>query len=409
MASLGCFLGGFCSLSTAISVMGLRAARRNPLGPEIVLWEEPKARGMDWLINHLTSTRTVGHLRHLGRHSAAMRLGLPIPEDLSLISAGYLAHLGIVNVHTVFPGVFCGCTWGRLPCPSHWGRLFGSRLLASHLAQRVFKTVASQIRVRAYFPEIWQQGHLHRAFSAPDCASRSSCRLEPCGFGHPSSSPMMRWRPWFRCPTLVYLSWVFGEHIDHVVSWVRRSEYGILVVVLLAVVWIAVKMMRKRRPEKSLNRARRVGSRRALLAGYRRGVWEPSQGSHRKCFATGNRICTPSPVVELHAVPAREAMVHSHLKEEAQVLDGVVHQALDVANREVALRDVEEVRVVIDPADRWRRTSLPRPGPSSSAPRRQRELMTGFPERDPFAGQSVGQRWRSTKNHRDRERWEKAH
>jgi membrane protein DedA with SNARE-associated domain len=48
-------------------------------------------------------------------------------------------------------------------------------------------------------------------------------------------------------PALVYLAWVFGEHIDHVVSWARRSEYGILVVVLLAAVWFAVKVMRKRR------------------------------------------------------------------------------------------------------------------------------------------------------------------
>jgi hypothetical protein len=40
---------------------------------------------------------------------------------------------------------------------------------------------------------------------------------------------MMRWRP----------------------SWVRRSEYGILIVVLLASVWIAVKMLRKRRPPKA--------------------------------------------------------------------------------------------------------------------------------------------------------------
>jgi membrane protein DedA with SNARE-associated domain len=52
-------------------------------------------------------------------------------------------------------------------------------------------------------------------------------------------------------PALVYLAWGFGEHIDHVVSWVRRSEYGILFVFLLAVVWIAVKMMRKRRPKKA--------------------------------------------------------------------------------------------------------------------------------------------------------------
>ena len=52
-------------------------------------------------------------------------------------------------------------------------------------------------------------------------------------------------------PALIYLSWGFGAHIDRVVSWARRSEYGILILFLLAAVWIAVKMLRKRRPEKA--------------------------------------------------------------------------------------------------------------------------------------------------------------
>ncbi len=50
-------------------------------------------------------------------------------------------------------------------------------------------------------------------------------------------------------PALVYLAFFFGEHIDHVVSWARRSEYGILVVVLLIAIWFALKMLRKRRRE----------------------------------------------------------------------------------------------------------------------------------------------------------------
>jgi membrane protein DedA with SNARE-associated domain len=50
-------------------------------------------------------------------------------------------------------------------------------------------------------------------------------------------------------PALVYLAWIFGEHIDHVIAWARRSEYGILVIVLVVVGWFAVKKLLKRRKE----------------------------------------------------------------------------------------------------------------------------------------------------------------
>ena len=48
-------------------------------------------------------------------------------------------------------------------------------------------------------------------------------------------------------PTLVYLAWFFGDNIDHVVKWAKRSEYGILVLVGIAVLFIGLKLYRKRR------------------------------------------------------------------------------------------------------------------------------------------------------------------
>jgi hypothetical protein len=47
-------------------------------------------------------------------------------------------------------------------------------------------------------------------------------------------------------PTLVYLAWYFGEHIDRVGAWARRSEYGILVVAGVAVLLIFLKTYRRR-------------------------------------------------------------------------------------------------------------------------------------------------------------------
>jgi membrane protein DedA with SNARE-associated domain len=48
-------------------------------------------------------------------------------------------------------------------------------------------------------------------------------------------------------PFLVYTAWYFGDNIDRVVKWARRSEYGILVLVALVALFVAFKLLRKRR------------------------------------------------------------------------------------------------------------------------------------------------------------------
>jgi membrane protein DedA with SNARE-associated domain len=48
-------------------------------------------------------------------------------------------------------------------------------------------------------------------------------------------------------PFLVYSAWHFGDKIDHVIAWARRSEYGLLVVAAVFATLVAFKLMRHRR------------------------------------------------------------------------------------------------------------------------------------------------------------------
>jgi membrane protein DedA with SNARE-associated domain len=203
---------------------------------------------MDWLLTHLTTLPPSAVYDTLAGVLLLCGLGLPIPEDVSLISAGYLAHLHIVNPHKVFLVCFASVLGGD--CIAFMlGRLFGSRLLDSRLAQRFFRP-RKQIRVRAYFRKFGSKVIFVARF-LPGLRfsiflSAGTLRVRPSVFITYDSLAAL-----ISVPALVYLAWAFGEHIDHVVSWVRRSEYGILIVVLLAAVWIAVKMLRRRRPEKA--------------------------------------------------------------------------------------------------------------------------------------------------------------
>jgi membrane protein DedA with SNARE-associated domain len=203
---------------------------------------------MDWLLAHLTSLPPSAVYNTLAGVLLLCGLGLPIPEDVSLISAGYLAHLGIVNPHKVFVVCFLAVLGGD--CIAFTlGRLFGSRLLDSRLARRFFRP-RKQIRVRAYFRKFGSKVIFIARF-LPGLRfsiflSAGTLRVRPSVFITYDSLAAL-----VSVPTLVYLAWGFGEHIDRVVSWARRSEYGILILFLLAAVWIAVKMLRKRRPEKA--------------------------------------------------------------------------------------------------------------------------------------------------------------
>jgi membrane protein DedA with SNARE-associated domain len=201
---------------------------------------------MDWLVAQLTSLPPSAVYDTLAGILLLCGLGLPIPEDVSLISAGYLAHLGIVNLHTVFLVCFASVLGGD--CIAFMlGRLFGSRLLDSRLAKRLFRP-RKQIRVRAYFRKFGSKVIFIARF-LPGLRfsiylSAGTLRVRPSVFITYDSLAAL-----VSVPALVYLAWAFGEHIDHVVSWARRSEYGILILVLLAMVWFAVKLLRKRRHE----------------------------------------------------------------------------------------------------------------------------------------------------------------
>jgi len=199
----------------------------------------PQADPMEWLLSQLTShvyAKLAGILLLCG-------LGVPIPEDISLISAGYLAHLGTVDLHAVFLVCFAAVLGGDSLAFS-MGRTFGTRILASRFGHRYFNP-KRQRRVRAYFRTYGSKVIFIARF------------LPGLRFSIFLSAGMLHVRPYvfivydslaalLSVPFLVYTAYYFGDHIDHVIKWARRSEYGILVLVGVAALFITFKLYRKR-------------------------------------------------------------------------------------------------------------------------------------------------------------------
>ncbi len=199
---------------------------------------------MEWLFDHLGSLTPASVYYTLSGILLLCGLGLPIPEDISLISAGYMAHRGAVNVHTVFLVCFASVLAGDT-LAFVLGTFFGARVLASKHFRRFF-TLRKQIRVRAYFRKYGSKvifvGRFLPGLRFSIFFSAGTLGVRPPVFLVYDSLAAL-----LSVPTLVYAAWFFGEHIDKVARWARRSEYGILLGAAAAVLLLVLRAYRRSR------------------------------------------------------------------------------------------------------------------------------------------------------------------
>jgi membrane protein DedA with SNARE-associated domain len=170
--------------------------------------------------------------------------GLPIPEDISLIAAGYFAHRGVLDVHLAFlvclSAVLLGDTMSFF-----MGRYFGRRVLSSRLAQRYF-TPRRQLRVRAYFRKFGSKvvlvGRFTPGLRFTIFFTAGTLHVRPAVFLVYDFAAAA-----ISVPVLVYCAWFFGSQIDRVVVYARHTEHGILIAILIAAVVITIKALKRRR------------------------------------------------------------------------------------------------------------------------------------------------------------------
>ena len=162
-----------------------------------------------------------------------------------------MAHRGVVNVHTAFVVSFASVLGGDT-IAFFLGRKYGRRFLQWKPAQRFF-SARKQLRVRAYFRKFGSKvifiGRFLPGLRFSIFFSAGTLCVKPAVFLMFDTLAAL-----LSVPFLVYLAWGFGDHIDTVISWARRSEYGILVLAVVAVAVIGFKIARGRK----LRRAEQV-------------------------------------------------------------------------------------------------------------------------------------------------------
>jgi membrane protein DedA with SNARE-associated domain len=206
---------------------------------------------VQWFIAHLSTMTPHQAYLWLGTILLLCGFGLPIPEDISLIAAGYFSwkpiELGgppMLNVHKAFlvclTAVLAGDTIAFFI-----GRRYGRRVLASNLARRYF-TPRRQLRVRAYFRKFGSKvvlvGRFTPGLRFTIFFTAGTLHVRPAVFFIYNFAAAA-----FSVPLLVYTAWFFGSQIDRVIRYARRTEHGILIAIVIAAAVIVVKLYRRRK------------------------------------------------------------------------------------------------------------------------------------------------------------------
>ena len=205
---------------------------------------------MKWIIAQLISMSPMGAYLWLFTILLLCGFGLPIPEDISLIAAGYLSWRGkqgfppVVNVHVAFAVCFAAVLAGDT-IAFFFGRRYGRRVLASNLARRYF-TPRRQLRTRAYFRKFGSKvilvGRFTPGLRFTIFFTAGTLHVKPAVFFIYDFVAAA-----FSVPVLVYVAYAFGGQIDNVIEYARHTEHGILVAIVIAAIIIGVKLWRRRK------------------------------------------------------------------------------------------------------------------------------------------------------------------
>ena len=118
-------------------------------------------------------------------------------------------------------------------------------MLASNLARRYF-TPKRQLRTRAYFRKFGSKvvlvGRFTPGLRFTIFFTAGTLHVRPAIFFIYDFVAAA-----FSVPVLVYVAYFFGEQIDNVIKYARRTEHGILIAIVIVAAIVVIKLLRRRK------------------------------------------------------------------------------------------------------------------------------------------------------------------
>jgi membrane protein DedA with SNARE-associated domain len=170
----------------------------------------------------------------------ACGVGLPLPEDVSLVTGGYLSSLGVVDFLPMLVVAFAGILAGDFLIFSA-GRRYGSGLVTSRWISRIISE-EKRCRVEGYFARYGER----LVFAARFVPGFRAVTYFVAG-----ASPMETWKflafdgiaACVSVPVWMGLGRKFGRHLPHWTQW------AVLGVAVAAIGFVALTALRRRRED----------------------------------------------------------------------------------------------------------------------------------------------------------------
>lgn len=172
-------------------------------------------------------------------------LGLPIPEDISLLVAGYLCYLtpAEANLWIMIPWALFLVVGSDLLL-FYIGRRVGDQIVRVPLLRRVFtaqRLETSRELFEAHGGKILFAARFMPGIRAPLFFTAGHLRVPAFKVILYDGGAAL-----LSVPAIILAAWYFGEHFDYVTSLVRRTEYAIIAIILLITFFYVGSMLHKR-------------------------------------------------------------------------------------------------------------------------------------------------------------------
>lgn len=184
--------------------------------------------------------------------------GLPLPEDIPLIAAGYLAGIGVVDPWVMFPACFLAIVGADLTLYL-LGRRYGEHVphipvIRRYLTHR--RLMKAEEELTLYGGKFIFVARFLPGLRAPAMFAAGIFKIPVYVFlGYDGAAAAVS------VPLILGLAYAFADHIDAVRKWIHNGQIGaaafaVLVVVVIVVARVWYKRRRRRAVERLLHSRR---------------------------------------------------------------------------------------------------------------------------------------------------------
>lgn len=179
----------------------------------------------------------------------ACGLGLPLPEDITLLFGGYLAHLGQAKLSVMMVVGFTGILAGDSLIYLAGRRVARRKSKPNGFLARIV-TPEKRVRVQALFAKHGPKVVMIARF-LPGVRAVTYFTAGSAGMKY-------RWFIFFdglaalvSAPVFVYLGWRFGDQMDLVLEKLKKGQLGVVIALVVALGgWFAISVYRKRKQKR---------------------------------------------------------------------------------------------------------------------------------------------------------------